>query len=279
MSRQDPGCHLIVLDGPDRGSVVDVPVGRSEVGRLPGSAIALPDPTVSRRHAEVVRSSTGVSIRDLGSANGTYVNGLRLTGPRNLRDGDEVRLGTVTVRFSSGARRRGPAADPQVTPLPPAAARASTQPSAFGDVHGPVQTGSGRQYAAGRDQYVAHGDQFLDHSVNVQDDYDPWDEIWQGRGPGRVLMALGGILGLVGFGMFAYVVFSMFAVIGSDTVPEGPGDVFDVRLMIGGFALAVLGGVLAAIGSGMSKAARKREERRARERGSRPGTRERRGGR
>jgi hypothetical protein len=83
-------------------------------------------------------------LADLGSTNGTWVNQRRLhPGDRHdgveLRDGDEVRFGSVTMRVSMG----------------PAAPETAVRQYAFGDVHGPVQTGDGQQYTAGRDQYVA----------------------------------------------------------------------------------------------------------------------------
>ena len=48
---------------------------------------------VSRRHAEIRRGASGWSIRDLGSTNGTIVNGARLDRPRTLADGDSVTIG------------------------------------------------------------------------------------------------------------------------------------------------------------------------------------------
>ena len=48
------------------------------VGRAPNSDIPIIDPTISRRHAEVECGDAGVTIRDLGSSNGTFVNGTRV---------------------------------------------------------------------------------------------------------------------------------------------------------------------------------------------------------
>jgi hypothetical protein len=130
----------MVVDGLARGSIFTVPPGRSEIGRLAGTAVTLPDATVSRRHAEVDRSAAGVRVRDLGSANGTYVNGVRLQGARELNDGDEVRVGAVILRFSTGLAPTDTARPP---PLPTEGSTSPTRPSPFGDVDGPVQTGSG----------------------------------------------------------------------------------------------------------------------------------------
>lgn len=68
------------------------------IGRLPDCAVALSDPQVSRRHAEVRAAADGYRIRDLGSTNGTLVNGDVVTDHR-LADGDEIVVGATTIRY------------------------------------------------------------------------------------------------------------------------------------------------------------------------------------
>jgi hypothetical protein len=78
---------------------VPLPEGRIAVGRMSGNDIALSDPLMSKHHAEfVVTSDGGVQVRDLGSKNGTFVNGERLPEgiATPLRCGDEVRCGRTT---------------------------------------------------------------------------------------------------------------------------------------------------------------------------------------
>ena len=60
------------------------------------------DKGVSRRHATVIRREMALNIADLGTPNGTYLNGQRLVAnqPRVLRDGDEVRLGHLVLRIT-----------------------------------------------------------------------------------------------------------------------------------------------------------------------------------
>jgi len=258
-----PTPQLVVVSGRMQGAGFDVPPGRSEIGRQAGVAILLDDQDVSRHHADLERTGSRVVLTDPGSTNGTWVNRrqLRAGDPRDrveLRDGDELRIGSVTLRFSMAAA--GTATD--------------VREYVFGDVHGPVQTGSGQQYTAGRDQYVAGRDQYHDNSVRVEGDYDPWDELFRGRGAGRALMAIGGIVALAGFGIIGYFIF----VVGFGSSLDdfgGPGELsnpFEKELLPGvpmvaaGFGLFVVGGVLAGIGSVMSKAARKREEELRRER-------------
>jgi pSer/pThr/pTyr-binding forkhead associated (FHA) protein len=59
-------------------------------------------PTVSRRHASIRVSAQGATIEDLGSHNGTYLRGERVTKPVPLRDGDEIHLGSVIVTLRIG---------------------------------------------------------------------------------------------------------------------------------------------------------------------------------
>jgi hypothetical protein len=70
------------------------------LGRLPECAVVLNDPNVSRRHAEIRRRGSDVVVVDLGSTNGTRVNGVRVK-EQLLNDGDEIEVGTSTVRFEA----------------------------------------------------------------------------------------------------------------------------------------------------------------------------------
>ncbi|MBD0328785.1 MAG: FHA domain-containing protein, partial [Thermoleophilia bacterium] len=77
--------------------------GTTLIGREGGGAdITLADPQVSGRHALVRPANGTIEIADLGSTNGTYVNGARLDGPKALADGDVITLGqsalTVELR-------------------------------------------------------------------------------------------------------------------------------------------------------------------------------------
>lgn len=69
------------------------------LGRAAESDVVIDDPYVSARHAEVTRTGAGYKLRDLGSTNGTYVNGRRIWGERVLRPGDRVRLGDTILKF------------------------------------------------------------------------------------------------------------------------------------------------------------------------------------
>jgi DNA-binding winged helix-turn-helix (wHTH) protein len=71
--------------------------GATIIGRDPGAAVCLDDPSVSRRHARVVVSETGVTLEDLGSKNGTHLGETRVGAPLPLSDGDTVRIGSVPL--------------------------------------------------------------------------------------------------------------------------------------------------------------------------------------
>lgn len=75
----------------------------STIGRTAANAIALRDSSVSAKHASVVRTPEGFVIEDLGSRNGTFVNGEKLTEKRFLVEGDLVRLGKVILTFNLAA--------------------------------------------------------------------------------------------------------------------------------------------------------------------------------
>jgi pSer/pThr/pTyr-binding forkhead associated (FHA) protein len=85
------GYALIVASGPQRGMHWLLSDG-TEAGRHPEAEIFLDDVTVSRRHCLFALSDGALEIRDLGSTNGTYVNGVRCEQAR-LRVGDQVIIG------------------------------------------------------------------------------------------------------------------------------------------------------------------------------------------
>jgi pSer/pThr/pTyr-binding forkhead associated (FHA) protein len=89
---------LVVKRGPNAGSryVLDAEVVK--VGRHPESDIFLDDITVSRRHAEFIRSGSHYLVRDSGSLNGTYVNRERVE-EAELSSGDEVQIGKFKLIY------------------------------------------------------------------------------------------------------------------------------------------------------------------------------------
>ena len=77
--------------------------GENVLGRDPDAVAWIDSSTVSRRHARIVVTDEGATIEDLGSHNGTFVRGERVTTPVALRDRDEMRLGSVVLTFRAYA--------------------------------------------------------------------------------------------------------------------------------------------------------------------------------
>jgi len=91
---------LIVLQGPDKGRRFELPDAPAVVGRE-SRQLPLSDNAVSRRHCELLPDGGEWIIRDLGSANGTYINGIRVAGPHPLKAGDQIRVGRTLMVFGA----------------------------------------------------------------------------------------------------------------------------------------------------------------------------------
>ena len=118
------GDQVRVTEGKEQGKIlsvdVDLLIGRhapEDEGRLGD------DPEISRHHARVSRGADGrLAIEDLGSANGTYVNGERIDAPQTLEHGDLIRVGKTVLEVTDGSGV--PAAEPAPSEPPGAAVAA-----------------------------------------------------------------------------------------------------------------------------------------------------------
>lgn len=95
---------LVRYIGQPLGEVIPLPPTGLDLGRSQESAIFLPEPEVSRRHArlEIAADGAAVALRDMGSTNGVYVNGRRVEadpGPALLQPGDVVRVGAHAFKL------------------------------------------------------------------------------------------------------------------------------------------------------------------------------------
>jgi hypothetical protein len=92
------GAGSLVLPSGERVSLGE---HTTTVGRLPDSTITIEDGNVSREHARIAPGSSGYVVTDLGSTNGTLVNGIRIVGQQQLTDGDIVSFGSTHLRFEA----------------------------------------------------------------------------------------------------------------------------------------------------------------------------------
>jgi DNA-binding NtrC family response regulator/pSer/pThr/pTyr-binding forkhead associated (FHA) protein len=109
--RQDTWYLVLALPGGESSRVVPVADGAEVVfGRQSGSQVWIDHDAVSRRHAMVRRRGIQIIVEDLGSRNGTLVNGTPITTPRRLSPGDEITVGPAIaiVATTTAMRRRTP---------------------------------------------------------------------------------------------------------------------------------------------------------------------------
>lgn len=92
---------LRVIRGPELGALWSLYEGEAIVGRGLQASVRIEDESVSPQHARIIVGPAGVTLRDLGSDTGTYVEGKKLKGPVVLRDGERIVLGNVCLRLDA----------------------------------------------------------------------------------------------------------------------------------------------------------------------------------
>lgn len=138
-----PSYQLVIRSGPSAGKVFPLDKNELTAGRDLNNEIVINDSEISRRHARLFLQGTSYVIEDLGSTNGTAVNGQRLFGPYILRPGEVITFGENTTAVfeavllgdativSAGARP--PASSPQPSQPPVASTPAQPiQPPMYG---------------------------------------------------------------------------------------------------------------------------------------------------
>ena len=97
------GLQLLVQQGPRAGQAFDLNRPVVTIGREAGNDIVLDDPQVSRQHARLTLQGASYMIEDLGSTNGSFINGRRVMTPTPLNPGDKLGLGdTVVLEVQGG---------------------------------------------------------------------------------------------------------------------------------------------------------------------------------
>jgi serine phosphatase RsbU (regulator of sigma subunit) len=119
---------LVAVKGPNAGQRYSLDAPPTLIGRQPDAAVYLDSLSVSRHHARVVSQQGGWFIEDLGSSNGTYLNGARVTGRTPLTENDELRIGPYTLQLVADRPPPPSSADPVIRASIDASA---TNPSLF----------------------------------------------------------------------------------------------------------------------------------------------------
>jgi hypothetical protein len=153
--------QLVMRSGPTPGKTYSIEKGEITIGRDTTNDIVINDAEVSRKHSRLLLQSGGFVLEDMGSTNGTFVDGQRLMGPHNLRPGELIMLGenislsfeaaqfdpNATVVASSPLPREAPAPSPvresyveparPVTPPPAYAGQVPTGPAEELEIQAP----------------------------------------------------------------------------------------------------------------------------------------------
>jgi adenylate cyclase len=134
----------LLLATPEGQQVVELR-GQNSLGRHPSNSIQLLDKIVSKEHCTIEQRGAEFVLRDLGSLNGTYVNGERVVGERALSHGDDIALGTTRARFDDGTGRAlAPPAPVVASAAPPVGGQPPTPnaiPSAWQALDAPAWPG------------------------------------------------------------------------------------------------------------------------------------------
>ncbi len=192
---QSSSFRLVVRRGPQPNQVYPLEQGVVTLGRDITNHIVINDPEVSRHHCRLTQGGGGYTVEDLGSTNGTFVNGQRLTGAHPLMPGDTLGLGeTVTLAYEAAdaglSAVPGPAQE--IAGGPPAPGAEFAPPGGAG--YAPPQPGAPSVPPGGYPGAAMAGQPPYD-PAQPQAGYDYYqDEIYDGGGAGRWLVLACGCL-------------------------------------------------------------------------------------
>ncbi|QDT69994.1 FHA domain-containing protein FhaB [Planctomycetes bacterium MalM25] len=124
---------LVVLAGAKKGAAVPIKKSSFIIGRSKECALRAGSEAISRKHCELKQVDSGVTVQDLGSRNGTYLNDERIEGVQPLSNGDTLRIGPLEFRFESEAEIRKVKA-PKIKNVAEAVARVNSKGNASSDL-------------------------------------------------------------------------------------------------------------------------------------------------
>jgi pSer/pThr/pTyr-binding forkhead associated (FHA) protein len=91
--------QLVLSGGPGAGQVFDLNKAILTIGRSSKCDVVINDASISRQHTQITQQESGWYAQDLGSRNGTAINGQRLSAPQRLQDGDTLTVGTIPLHY------------------------------------------------------------------------------------------------------------------------------------------------------------------------------------
>jgi FHA domain-containing protein len=217
---------VITSPPPMRGTAFSLSGERTVIGRSPSSDVRVPDSFVSQCHAAVTRQGQRMMLEDLGSRNGTLLNGQTVSAPRALRHGDVIGFGPVEIRFEEGAN--------------------------WGDtgLYNPVQ-GNAVNFTVDRQRAEMLNnvgrDQYLQQVIHQRDGF--LREIAATRTRATRLIWVGVLLMVAGGGLFAAMVIGFMSKVSSGFGDFGSIPSPDFGPTLGGIPVGLLGWAIAAVGS------------------------------
>ncbi len=125
---------LIVKAGPSQAREFELSKQETVLGRDPAADVVLTSSSVSREHARITRAADGYVIEDLGSSNGTFINGNRITGPVALKGEDEIGLGQAVKLIWQAPSVEAVVDQEAATRLKQSGAAPPIAPTVLGDV-------------------------------------------------------------------------------------------------------------------------------------------------
>jgi pSer/pThr/pTyr-binding forkhead associated (FHA) protein len=121
--------RLVILSEGFTGKACELTVDKTTIGRVDDNSFPIPEASVSSHHCEVLLRGGDIVIHDLNSTNGTFINGLQVTGEVVLKPGQILRLGQVEIRLEDGgAQKAQPKKLPDQTMVVPQGVKLGQEP-------------------------------------------------------------------------------------------------------------------------------------------------------
>jgi hypothetical protein len=140
---------LVVLTQSMAGRSCDLASERTTIGRVEENNFQISEPSVSSRHCEILLRGNDIVVKDLGSTNGTFINGEKITEEGILKPGQTLRLGNVELKLDAPGAPGAPASGSSPAPAPatPPAPKKEPTKAASGGVSMKDLEGGGRTVA------------------------------------------------------------------------------------------------------------------------------------